>query len=103
MTYLKVRHKSLDEAANSIERYISAHNSKMNESTRTVDNLRNDWNGKDYIAVKNAWLKLRGQGSTSDRMVRSLQNYANYLRLASKKYKNAQKNAVDRANRLPRY
>ena len=49
------------------------------------------------------WDLIRSNDSVSGRMIRSFQNYSDFLRFASKKYKDAQSNAVNRANRLPKF
>ena len=57
----------------------------------------------DYNQLKKEWQQIKGSDSTSDRMLKSLDNYADFLRFAANKYKSAQANAINRANGLPRY
>lgn len=56
-----------------------------------------------YNKLKTECQQMSASGSTSDKMLKSLDNYADFLRFAANKYKSAQANAINRANRLPRY
>ena len=55
------------------------------------------------INCKTEWQQIKGADSTSDKMLKSLDSYADFLRFAASKYKSAQANAINRANRLPKY
>lgn len=103
MAYVKVDYSKFEHAASAIDTYISRHRSNMNNIDREITNLSATWQGKDYISLKNEWNEMKAHGSTSDKMIKSLKSYAEYLRMAAKKYKEAQSNAVNRANSLPRW
>ena len=104
MAKIQVDYKKLDAAADAIERYIEKHKNKMRNSDNAMTQLANSWSGPDYAATLRLWKKVEEDNSSaSKKMISALQNYANYLREASKKYKEAQSRAVERANRLPRW
>ena len=46
---------------------------------------------------------MEAKDSTSGQMIKALEDYADFLRNAGKAYKNAQANAVDHANKLPKW
>ena len=102
MAYVKVDYNKFEHAAGAIDTYISNHKTKMRKIDEEILKLSVNWQGNDYIALKNEWNEIKGNGSTSDKMLKALGNYAEYLRMAAKKYKEAQTNAVNRANSLPR-
>lgn len=102
MAYVKVDYSKFEHAASAIDTYISRHRSNMNSIDREITNLSATWQGKDYNVLKNEWNEMKAHDSTSEKMIKSLKNYAEYLRMAAKKYKEAQSNAVNRANSLPR-
>lgn len=103
MANIKVDHSQFERAASAIETYISKHKSKMNTINNSIASLGSSWEGNDYNQLKKEWQEIQGSGSTSDKMLKSLDNYAEFLRFAANKYKSAQANAINRANRLPRY
>lgn len=103
MANIRVDHSQFEKAAASIESYITKHKSKMKSIEQSVASLGASWQGEDYNQLKKECQQMSASGSTSDKMLRSLDNYADFLRFAAKKYKSAQANAIDRANKLPRY
>ena len=103
MANIKVDHSQFERAASAIETYISKHKSKMNTINTSIASLGSSWQGNDYNQLKKEWQEIQGSGSTSDKMLKSLDNYADFLRFAANKYKSAQANGINRANRLPRY
>ena len=103
MANIQVDHSQYERADSAIETYISKHKSKMNTINNSIASLGSSWQGNDYNQLKKEWQEIQGSGSTSDKMLKSLDNYADFLRFAANKYKSAQANAINRANRLPRY
>lgn len=103
MAYIKVDHKQLDHAAEAVETYITRQKRKMNEMNSSIQSMNSFWEGSDYRTFLQQWDLIRSNDSVSGRMIRSFQNYLDFLRFASKKYKDAQSNAVNRANRLPKF
>ena len=103
MANIKVDHSQFERTASAIETYISKHKTKMNTIDQSIASLSSSWQGNDYNQLKKEWQEIKGSGSTSDKMLKSLDNYADFLRFAANKYKSAQTNAINRANNLPRY
>ncbi len=103
MAYIRVDHSQFEKTATAIDNYVSLAKKKMNEAQTNVEQLTMNWIGDDSIQFKQEWYELTNYNSTYNSMIKSLESYANYLRHASKKYKEAQANAVNRANGLPRF
>lgn len=103
MANIKVDHSQFEKAASSIESYITKHKNKMKSIEQSVASLGTSWQGEDYNQLKKECQQMSASGSTSDKMIKSLDNYADFLRFAANKYKSAQANAINRANKLPRY
>lgn len=103
MANIKVDYIQLEKTAAEIETYITEHNNKMKTIDQTVDVLKNSWNGKDYTAFKESWQQIEGRNSTSDKMLKALKSYGDFLRFAANKYKSAQAKAMDKAERLLKY
>lgn len=103
MAYIKVDHKKLDDAATAVETYVSQHKSGMKRIDQQIVGMNSAWQGKDYDQLKAQWQEMNESGSTSKKMLYALEDYADFLRYSAKKYKDAQSNAVNRANKLPRY
>lgn len=103
MANIKVDHSQFEKAASAIETYINNHKTSMNSIDQSVNSLGSSWQGNDYNQLRKEWQEIKGSGSTSDKMLKSLDNYADFLRFAANKYKSAQANAINRANNLPRY
>jgi uncharacterized protein YukE len=103
MANIKVDHGELEKTASSIDSYIKYHKSKMKAIEDQIVLLGLSWQGADYTQLKTECQQMNVSGSTSDQMLKSLGNYADFLRFAENKYKSAQANAINRANQLPRY
>ncbi len=100
MAYLKVNYKELENTANAIENYIKKHRQEMSAIDGTIISLESTYSGTDYNQLTKQWNDMNSKDSTSECMLNALDNYAQNLKYASSKYKEAQKNAVDRASRL---
>lgn len=103
MANIKVDHSQFERTASAIDTYIRNHKSKMNSIDNSITALGTAWQGSDYSQLQNEWQQIKGADSISDKMLKSLDSYADFLRFAANKYKSAQANAINRANRLPRY
>ena len=103
MANIKVDRSQFEKAASAIEAYVSNHKKHMSTIDQSVNFLGSSWQGKDYDQLKIEWQQINSSGSTSDNMLAALANYADFLRYAANKYKTAQINAINRANRLPKY
>lgn len=100
---IKVNHNMLDTAANTIDEYIKNMNSKMGSANSSVTTMLATWQGNDANAFKVKWDTVDDADSTHGMMKKSLESYSSFLRNASSKYKNAQINAINRANGLPKW
>lgn len=100
---IKVDHSKFDKAANAIESYNGTLKTKMGNANQTVTGLLSSWKGIDARAYKTKWDALDENGSVYYKMRKSLDSYAEFLRSAGNKYKTAQANAVNRANKLPKW
>lgn len=103
MANIKVDHSQFEKTASVIETYITKHKNNMQVINQSVDALASSWQGDDYNQLKTEWQQINASDSTSGKMLKSLDNYADFLRFAANKYKSAQANAINRANNLPRY
>ena len=103
MAYIKVDHSKFETAASSIDTYISQLESKMIRANGEVNNLSSNWQGDDAVHFKSQWNTVANNDSTYVKMTKSLEAYSKSLRYAAKLYKDAQTNAVNNANGLPRY
>lgn len=103
MAYIKVDHSKFKGIADAIDSYTELMKKKMKSSQNEVAALAFNWQGKDYTNFKERFAKLDDDDSSHKQMIKVLEAYASFLRYAEEKYKKAQADAVERANRLPRY
>lgn len=103
MAYIKVNHNKFESAAQAIDRYIADTKKKMTNAANEVKSLSANWKGNDYTQFRSQWSKVTSPDSTYSQMIKSYESYARFLRYAADKYKNAQANAINRANSLPRW
>lgn len=102
MAYIRVDHTQLSATASEIDTYISLLKNKMASAQQEINQLTTNWQGSDSAQFKSKWDTVTDNQSTYYSLISQLESYANYLRYAAKEYSNAQKNAIDRANALPR-
>lgn len=101
MPFIRVDHSRFESAAKQLESYIDYAKSRMKDANTSVNNLiQTGWQGDDSISFRNRWNLVDSKESVYYKMMKSLKSYADYLRYASNAYKQAQINAVNRANRL---
>ena len=103
MAYIKVDYNKFEHTASAIDTYISKHKSNMGKIDAEINGLSSSWQGEDYISIKKEWEQMNALDSTSGKMVKNLNNYAQFLRSVGKTYKDAQRRAIDRANKLPQW
>ncbi len=100
MPYIRVDHSRFESAAKILEEYLAFTRSKMLYANSSVNTLmQTGWQGNDANSFKNKWAEIIGTESTYVKMMKSLKSYADYLRYAASCYKQAQINAVNRAQR----
>lgn len=100
MANIEVNLQKLEAAAAAIEAFVSKTKRNMARIDHSVASLETAWKGNDYDQIKREWNEINASGSTSDKMLDSLENYAGALRDAAAKYKKAQARAINRANVL---
>ena len=103
MANIIVNHSRFEKTASAIESYVGKHRAKMKTIDQFITSLKTSWQGADYEQLKKEWEEMNTPDSTSEKMLKTLENYADFLRFAANKYKSAQTNAVNRANQLPHY
>lgn len=101
--YIQVDHSKFETAAVAIDNYVSTHKSNMKKADGEITTLSIGWLGDDYNQFKVMWNRLDDNDSTSQKMISAMENYAQFIRYASGKYKDAQVNAVNRANGISRW
>lgn len=100
MAYIKVDLIQFNQAADCIEKYVRKTEKHMNVIDNIVGSLGTAWQGNDFNQTCKEWHQINSKGSTTDKMLISLKNYANAIRESGNKYKNAQARAINRANIL---
>ena len=100
---IKTDHNKMEKAAETIETYIGNMDTKMSNADRAVITMLSNWKGTDASAFKGKWNTVKEKDSTYGRMKTSLESYANFLKNAAGKYKAAQIDAINRANKLPKW
>lgn len=97
---INVNHSRFEATAEAIEAYNTDIKNKMTYSGYKINEMLNHWEGSDADSFEQRWNELYSNNSTSNAMKQALDNHASYLRFAATKYKTAQIDAVNRANRL---
>jgi WXG100 family type VII secretion target len=103
MPFISADRSRLDRAAGTIDTYVSNHKNKMNSANGEISTLSNSWQGRDFNQFRTQWNRVTANDSTSQKMISAMENYARFLRFASNRYKEAQANAVNRANSIPKW
>lgn len=101
--YIAVNHKILEQTAADIDECITKHNQYLEQASENVRNMSSIWEGSDYIKYCEQWGMLTNNDSTSKAIIKNMQNYADYLCYCAKKYKEAQANAINKANNIPKW
>lgn len=100
---IKVNHSQLNKTAQTIDDYVSKMTKQMNSANNEMKDLFSSWKGIDASAYKTKWNTVNDSDSTYYNMKKSLSSYSKYLKYAGEKYKTAQADAINRANKLPRW
>lgn len=99
---VNVNRTELLNAASKVDTYISDLKTKMSYENAKVLALGSSWEGKDYTAFKAQFSKADDPDSVYANMLKALERHAEILRFAEGKYKQAQIDAVNRAQALVR-
>lgn len=103
MSYIKADYGRIEEAAKIIEDYVIDIRKKMNQASVEITTLSLEWNGRDFNYFKLQWDKTIGSSSAFSEMINSLEVYSKFLEAASSKYREAQINAINRADNMLRW
>lgn len=103
MPSIKVDHSKFEAKAKAVEDCISALKNKMKQADSVIETLGSGWEGPDFKEYKDRWDELTKSESVYKKLLGELENYADFLRHAADKYKETQADAINRADRLPRY
>lgn len=103
MAYIKVDHSKFSAASTAVDTYVSNLKKNMKKAENEVSDLASLWQGKDYTQFKMQWSKVTDNDSTYYEMIKALDNYSKFLKYAAEKYKDAQTQAINRADKLPKW
>ena len=103
MASIKVDHSKFEPAAKEIDEYVAYLRKQMREVQNDGWNLMQNWQGADYVQFRARLDKIDNSDSTHAQMIKALESYAKFLRYAGQKYRDAQADAIRRANSLPKY
>ena len=92
----------LENTASEIETYITQLKQKMQAAQSEIRTLSSSWQGADATQFQTKWNGVTAADSVYAVTLKQLDSYAQYLRYAAKKYRDAQTAAVNAANRLPK-
>lgn len=101
--HIEVDHSKLETAAREVDNYVTLVKKQMRSAQGEVVTLSSSWQGSDFAHFKEEFDKTDDYNSVHAKMVQALESYSKYLRFAANEYKNKQANAVNRANRLPKF
>lgn len=101
MSYIKVNHAKLENAARNIENSLQRQKSHLDSADKQVNNMKQSYSGEDYNAFSSQWAGVRAKGSFVTKTTNAIESYAEYLKFAAKEYKDAQSKAVNKANWIP--
>jgi WXG100 family type VII secretion target len=97
MAHIIVNHENLRRAADTLDEKSRDVKSKVRTAGGLVDgSLKSGWEGLDYTQFQIEWKD--DVGKATDGLIQSMEQYANLLRFAGKKYQEAQADAVNRSN-----
>lgn len=98
--YIQVDHSKFDTAAVAIEDYVTFIKNNMSSAGDEVTNMSANWKGDDFTQFQSKWALIQDEGSVSLNMMKAMGAYAEFLRYCSQTYKQAQSDAVNRANSI---
>jgi hypothetical protein len=104
MAVIEVNHKVLREVAAAVTAYCSAQDREMRTADADVKGmLFSDWLGLDAQTFGHKWEGVDDSGSTSVKFRESLKAFGESLTACANAYQTAQEDAVNEANRLPKW
>jgi hypothetical protein len=104
MALIEVNHRTLRDVASEITSYCSVQDREMRSADTDIKSmLFSDWMGSDAQEFGKKWEGVDDNNSTSIKFRDSLKNFGDNLTACANEYENAQGDAYNEANRLPKY
>lgn len=101
---IKIDLDQLDATTKRIDDYVKFLKAEMKKADNMIEqDLNVAWSGADYKQYNMEWKKINQKDSDFSKMVKSLEKYADFLRVTAREYRSAQSNALNRANSLPKW
>ena len=98
---IRVNHSYLSRAAEKAKKYVAFNSAKMKALDIKIAFMHSTgWKGTDASAFADQWKDASSKYSVNGRLNTAMRNYANCIAVAANKYKRAQADAINRANRL---
>lgn len=102
MPHIRVDNDEIEKMIGQINMCLEQMNGQMRMATDTIIAMEANWRGSDYSVFRQKWNKIINNDSSYMKEMEQLKYILSKLRYATSKYKVAQRNSFDRANRLPR-
>ena len=100
---IKVDHSQFEKTAKAIDDYTTKMSLKMHAADHSMILMFATWKGIDATSYKRKWDTIKDDSSTYGKMKKSLESYSKFLRSAGAKYQKTQADAINRANKLPKW
>ena len=103
MAKIVVDHSELGATAKVIETYVELIQRKYKSADGEVRYMTSAWAGNDETKFIQQWNKINDPGTATRGMIEDYSTYAKNLKAAEQLYKDAQADAVNSANWLPKW
>lgn len=104
MAMIEVNHKVLRDVASAITTYCTAQDREMSSADTEIKSmLTSDWLGPDALEFGKTWENVDSNDSTTVKFRETLKNFGESIATCASEYENAQGDAYNTANRLPKY
>ena len=104
MARIEVNHADLRTVASAINAYCTKQDSEMRSADAEVNAmLSKDWIGDDAHAFGSKWINVNASDSTAIKFRKNLKNYGETIAACAELYRNAQIDAYNSANWLPKW
>lgn len=102
MARIIVNHQTLKNTGDRLDGKVSDIRAKQNTANAYVDGgLHQNWEGMDYNQYRIEW--KNDIDNATNTLVKKMEEHANFLRFASKKYQDAQTTAINKAGWIITY
>lgn len=97
---IKVNHQDLSDAAKKAKSFVSLNKRSIRQITLKLPYIAAYWYGDGSVAFVDQWNDLCSSYSVNGKLNTAMEKYGRCLEVAAEKYKKAQIDAINRANRL---